>query len=326
MKPSFLFLCSTAFLFGLAALPASGGDGWTAYNDCVDTIPGTTPMNATNFGLGRSYVGEGASGNLLDFETGEDTGVTVIFMENFSTGNTINWAQDSTVFTPGTDAEALFGGILNPTGNMSYNDAPGWSLDLTFSNLNPARRYTFAATVDRNGDPSYASRVTNWSLVGAESSVYASSAAAHKVSEVAVEFPTGLNNAGLVARWTDIQPAPDGTFTIHSTHGVGAAQGGIANPDAYRGYAGGLFLLTEQPAPERPFAITNLVIEPETGAVTLFWNACAGVLYGIDFSTDLMQWEEISDSALAEGDTASYTHEDPAPLDGRLFYRVRELP
>ena len=73
------------------------------------------------------------------------------FTENTSAGNTINWATDVADFTPGTDAAQIFGGKLNLTGNMSYNDAPGWSLDLKFSNLDPAAAYTFAATVPGAG-------------------------------------------------------------------------------------------------------------------------------------------------------------------------------
>ena len=126
-------------------------DGWVAYNDCVDTTPESTPANATSFGLGRSYFGDGNSGNLIDFDSGADTGVTVTFKENFSTGNTINWSQDFADYTQGTDAAEIFKGKLNLTGNMSYNDAPDWSMDLTISNLDPNVSYTLAATAHRNG-------------------------------------------------------------------------------------------------------------------------------------------------------------------------------
>ena len=126
------FATMTLRISGFLALPLltqlSFAEGWVAYNDCVDTEPDLTPANATSYGLGRSYLGDGSSGNLIDFDTGADTGVTVTFRENFSTGNTINWAQDFADFPPGTDAAEVFGGILNLTGNMSYNDAPGWSI------------------------------------------------------------------------------------------------------------------------------------------------------------------------------------------------------
>ncbi|MFT5107716.1 MAG: hypothetical protein ACI8XO_003033 [Verrucomicrobiales bacterium] len=150
----------------------------------MDTDPGTTAPNATNFGLGRSYLGDGSTGNLIDFATGADTGVTVTFVENFSIGNTINWAGDSADYAAGSDAHAVFSDYLNLAGNMSYNDAPGWSLDLEFSNLDPATRYTFVATANRNGGVDHQDRITNWSVRGIEESTYASSPGAQKVSEL----------------------------------------------------------------------------------------------------------------------------------------------
>ena len=55
---------------------------------------------------------------------------------------TINWSQDFADYTQGTDAAEIFKGKLNLTGNMSYNDAPDWSMDLTISNLDPNVSYT----------------------------------------------------------------------------------------------------------------------------------------------------------------------------------------
>jgi hypothetical protein len=56
----------TLRIFGILSLPLFAqlavADGWIAYNDCVDTEPESTPANATNFGLGRSYLGEEARG------------------------------------------------------------------------------------------------------------------------------------------------------------------------------------------------------------------------------------------------------------------------
>ena len=77
---------------------------------------------------------------------------------------------------------------------------PVGQLDLTISNLDPSASYTFAATVHRNGGAGYASRITNWSLNGADSATYACSTGAQKVSETSAEFITGDNVDGLVAR------------------------------------------------------------------------------------------------------------------------------
>lgn len=319
-----LALAAAPLAITSAITPAPASE-WIAFNDCIDTDPASTPANATSFGLGRSYAGDGNSGQLLDFATGADTGVSVEFTENFSGGNTINWASDFAEFVPGTDAEELFGGILNLAGNMSYNDSPGWSLDLKFSNLEPSRAYTFAATIHRNGGVDYRTRITNWTIIGASSSTYASSTAAHKVSEQSVEFVTGDNTGGLVARWTDIIPAADGTFTIRTTHGVGAANGGLPNPDPYRGYSAGLFLLQAQGLAAEAFTITSIDYNEAEDSASISWASLPGCSYAVDASDDLIHWDELSDNVTADATTTNYTESDLGPGATRRFYRVRQL-
>ena len=314
-------------LSGILTLPLLAqvalAEGWVAYNDCVDTSPESTPVNATSFGLGRNYLGDGISGNLIDFNTGADTGVTVTFTENFSTGNTINWAQDFADYTPGTDAAGIFGGILDLTGNMSYNDAPGWSLDLTISNLDPNIPYTFAATVHRSGGGDYASRVTNWTLNGADSASYACSDGALKISETSAEFSTGDNIEGLVAQWTDIRAGDDGTISLRTTHGIGKAAGGIDGADAYRGYGGGIFMLKAQQ--DSSLVITSITHDDVLKSTTITWPARSGRIYAIDASDDLVSWAEVGDSPEISGDTASFTESEIDTTSGHRFYRVREL-
>jgi hypothetical protein len=208
---------------------------------------------------------------------------------------------------------------------MSYNDEPDWSLDLTFSNLDPAAAYTFAATVHRNGGADYRMRVSNWKITGADASTYASSAGAHKLSEENVEFITGHNPEGLVAKWTDIHPAADGSFTIRTSHGVGEADGGLPNADVYRGYAGGLFMLMAQPGTGQPFAISSINYDTEADSTTFSWPTRPGRHYAVDASNDLVEWEELTDGVIADSDATSYTETDVQAPDGRRFYRVRRL-
>ncbi|MFT6177673.1 MAG: hypothetical protein ACJAQT_000705 [Akkermansiaceae bacterium] len=314
-------------LFGLLISPIfvqlALADSWTAYNDSVDTDPGSTPVNATNFGLGRSYLGDGSSGNLIDFESGADTGVMVEFTENFSAGNSINWAQDFAEYTPGTDAAEIFGGKLDLTGNMSYNDEPGWSMDLTLSNLDPNVAYTFVATAHRNGGSDYATRVTNWTLIGADSANYASSTGAHKISETSAEFSTGDNVDGLVARWTNIRAGADGTFSIQTTHGIGGAKGGITGADDYRGYAGGLFMLMPQ-IQDAP-VITSIAYDDDLKSAMITWPTRSGQTYAIDASDDLVNWNQLEGDPVIDGDTTSFTETEIEAPGSRRFYRVRNL-
>ncbi len=238
------------YLFGFAGddggrLTIGNAHQWRAYNDSAWKSGQTNAANTTLYGLGRNFTGTGPSGLLKNSATGADTPITATYTEFMTTGS-VNSAGDPATYTAGTDAAATFGGFADIAGNMSYGDAPGWYVDLTFTGLDPAKHYTFAATANRSGGASYASRVTNWSLRDTLSATPASTTGAVRVSATSVEFSTGENGAGLVARWTDITPTANGSFTIRTTHGVGAAAGGIADADAFRGYAGGVFLLAEQ--------------------------------------------------------------------------------
>lgn len=247
-------------VFSLTLEEAEATYQWIAYNDAVSLNPDGAAEEITSVGLGRGYDGPN-EGALRDFDTGDDLGVMVTLTETVSEGNTISWAGDAAEFIEGTDAADTFGGILELTGNMSYNDAPGWYLDTTFSGLDPNKVYTYAGTANRNGGDSYGERVTNWKILGAESSVFGSTAGTHKVTTESVEFSTGNNAAGYVARWTDIQPSAEGTFTIRTSHGIGEENGGLPGAHAYKGYAGSLFLLMEQSS------ATN---QPTTPAIEIF--------------------------------------------------------
>ncbi|MCX6926902.1 MAG: hypothetical protein NT154_27400, partial [Verrucomicrobia bacterium] len=242
-----------AFLLRMQPAPQTT---WTAYNDSVYATPQILSSNVTTFAIGRGNPFP-TSGNLLTFSDGSDTGVSATYSE-FDTAGSVNWASgDPSIVNSGTDAAIIFSNKVDLAGNISYGDAPGWYVDLTFSGLDPAREYTFVGTVDRGGGAGYADRVTNWKILGASAFTYASSAGAQKVSESSVEFVTGSNTNGYVAMWTSIRPAANGTFVIRTSHTVGAANGGLPGAHAYKGYAGGAFLLRLQPEPSATWAAYN---------------------------------------------------------------------
>lgn len=217
---------------------------WVAYNDCVYQDGQFITENVTTFAIGRSNP-HPESGNLLDQSNGKDTGVTITFSE-FKTVGSLNWATDAAFFDKGSDADVIFGKYIDPTGNISYGDAPGWYLDLIIENLDPDGLYTFAGTVNRNGGADYKDRITNWTIMDADSFTYASSKSARKVADDSVEFITGVNNEGNVAQWKDIDPGDDGKIIIRTTHGQGEKNGGIPGANANKGYAGGMFMLSYQ--------------------------------------------------------------------------------
>lgn len=301
---------------------AAGEFRWVAYNDSAFKEGQVNSSFVTTIGLGRNFTGQGSSGVLTNLYSGQPTGVTATYVETFSTGS-VNSAGDVAFFTPGTDAEAYFGGVVDISGNMSYGDSPGWYVDLIFSGLDPAKSYTFVGTADRNGGPGYAARVTNWKIIGAESYTYASSETAHRVSEDSVEFSTGDNSAGNVARWTNIRPGVDGTFTIRTSHTVGEANGGLPGASAFQGYAGGVFLLGEQLVADGPDShpITFSSLQPAAGAVEVHPNTPVVVVLqhgdaAVKADSIVLKVDNVEVTPVVEaGDTAttvSYTF--PAPL------------
>jgi len=233
-----------AFVLLLALVIPSAQAEWVAYNDCVYQDTQFIAKNVTTLAIGRNNPYP-ESGNLLDQSNGKDTGVTITFSE-FKTEGSLNWATDASTFDNGSDADNIFGEYVDPTGNISYGDAPGWYLDLIIENLDPDGLYTFAGTVNRNGGADYEDRVTNWTIMDADSFIYSSSKSAHKVSNDCVEFSTGVNTKGNVAQWKDIDPGKDGKIIIRTTHGQGVENGGIAGANANKGYAGGMFMLAYQ--------------------------------------------------------------------------------
>ena len=228
---------------------------WQAYNDSVNANGGTTDETVTMINVGRSSPGP-ASSELLVFGSGDGTGVTATYEETLSEGS-VYWTSDAITFDEESDAAKLFGEALDLTGNISYGDAPGWHMDLILEGLDPNSKYVFAGTAMRGGGLGYAERTTNWKIMGAESFVYASSEGAWKVSEESVEFSTGHNEAGYVAKWTDIAPGADGRIVIRTSHSVGEANGGLAGAHAYKGYAGGVFMLELQPLPTASWQAYN---------------------------------------------------------------------
>ena len=221
--------------------PAAGG--WTALNDCVydaGTAGHVLAPNVTTYDIGTNHP-HASAGVLIDIASGAATPVSASLSESGG----VSW-QPEIIYgggecAAGTDAAATFAGI-DMHGILTYGD-PGWWVEIAFTGLDPAKRYEFAATANRNG--AYPARTTLYTLVGAASCTNASTAGATVVSETAVSFCTGWNtDAGCVARWTDIA-APGGTFSVRITAADGAEAG-------YKAYPLSAFMLKELTAPHFP--------------------------------------------------------------------------
>jgi len=214
--------------FDKADLTAS----WTAYNDCVNSASGNaanvTQINNTN-----------TTGTLLKYSDGTPTSISVTMDSN----NISPWNSSGTP-DPGTDAHDTFTGIVNIDENASYDGNSDWHYQATFTGLDPAKRYAFIATANRN-DVAYdgsgsSSRWTRFSISGADTYTNVSSDGVVEISDDVVRMNTGYNTTnGYVVAWTNISAA-DGSFTVRSEN-VGAS--GPGEPNKSYGFQG--FVLKE---------------------------------------------------------------------------------
>ena len=211
--------------------------------------------NVTTYGIGDGFAGD-TSGELLDQTTGILTGVTATLTQSGGVNwqpTVIDWGGGYDT-AAGTDARQTFGSIADMTGLVYYGSA-GWWVDLTFTGLDPAKEYTFATSSARN-KPSYTNRLSVYTLTGADSLTNASTTGVDVLAANAVRFNTGDNYyQGYVARWEDIDPGDDGTFTVRAEADPGSESG-------YKAYAFDVFMLQEEldTPPSPPYTLNVTVV------------------------------------------------------------------
>ena len=231
-----------------------GGVPRRAYNDCVYRNDQYIAEHVTTYSVGSAFAGQ-TSGPLIDQATGEEMGVKVTLTQ----GGDVVWTPDpgsgGTDCAVGTDAYNTFGGIADMTGTIRYGSA-GWWVDLTFTDLDPATEYTFAASAARNA---YTDRLTVYTLSGADTYTNASTKGVDVLAANKVRFNSGGNhNEGHVARWTGITAA-DGTFSVR-------AEADPSSPGG-RAYAFNVFML------EGGFSGANIRQEMENINASLWLRA-----------------------------------------------------
>jgi hypothetical protein len=157
---------------------------------------------------------------------------------------------------PGSPGYDLFHGIVD-MGNVGslYGVGAAQYVLHVFTNLNPAARYSFRGTVTRGGNAigTHDIRWTLCSITGARSFTDAHTPGTLTASTVLtglvltngqVAFQSGFNTNGQVVGWDDIQPAPDGSFTV-----VNQPYNGVTDHDNASGNLGYILaavMLTEQ--------------------------------------------------------------------------------
>jgi hypothetical protein len=74
------------------------------------------------------------------------------------------------------------------------------------------------------------------------------------------------------------------------------------------------------------FKVNSIDFNQVSGLITLVWNSIPGAVYAVDYSFDLVEWNELDDSVPADDKVKSYS--TPSNLlegDTKIFFRVRRL-
>lgn len=259
-KPSL----ACASLLALTALfPASARaqtTNWVAYND---HRPSTTP--ALN---GWAITGPNVSGHnmgapadlaptaLTDFRTGSPLAASVSFTR---TGSPDDFGTVGRPISTNTPMARIFYGKcdLSNDGLVGVRAVPPNTAEsyvtMTFSGLDPTKRYVFRGAALRNGG--YGNRWSVSSIAaagwndahipgnGGPGVLTGVSFPASALTAGRAAYNSGANSEGAVVGWNDIAPFPDGTFSITNQQYTGAIPGGTANGPY--GYAFGAMMLAE---------------------------------------------------------------------------------
>ncbi len=188
-------------------LPLPPPDEWVAFNDMnTATNPDVdpNPANVTSY----TYA---TSGPLVDYASGAVLPVTVTGTGDYDPHPSGGPAD------AGTPADWAFGGIVNLDGTDELG--AGDENTVTFEGLDPSKRYAITLSANRYGDDLAGypdERYAKVTIGGAIASEYASSDGVVKNSETSVSFSVGDNRQGLIAKWVDIQPSAEGSFSVTS--------------------------------------------------------------------------------------------------------------
>ena len=180
-----------------------GAHVFTAYND-LSWSTGEANTRITLYTTGQN-------GLLKDYFTGTNTPVTLTIAGGYI--DYCNTPVQGSNANSGTDAYAVFNGIVNSEGLISYS---GPNLTFTFTGLDPNLNYEFVLFGNRN-NTSYTNRMTTTTISEVESFTNASTPSTDFSGETdpAVTIVNGYNTVnGYVARFININAGADGDMLI----------------------------------------------------------------------------------------------------------------
>jgi hypothetical protein len=242
---------------------------WVAYND--HNIGANTSPRATTWNpFGTSGGAPGTTGPLTNIATGAALPVRLAVTQVNCYAGSAGGAP-----APGTPADLLFSGFTDWTNCSSpvIVVSNGSVLRHTFTGLDPSKRYRFKGTGVR-GVSTYTNRWALFELTGAASftndhtaGVLTEARLSGQLGPAQAVMLTGVNTAGDVVGWGDIDPGPDGSFAVTSRQFLGSVPGSsTAGAHAYGFQA----VRLEETAGPAAVAITS----PTNGA-TLDWPTSA---------------------------------------------------
>jgi hypothetical protein len=304
---------------------------WAAYNDgvpnYVTAVNGwITHARATGYDMGEA----GATGNLTNFYNGQQLPV-IITTTHTGPLHAFGLAVNPNTNTP---AARIFRGIVDvsnegnaqPAGNVigvQFN--PSDYATITFSGLDPNKRYIFRGTATRGG--SYPLRWSVATIIGAQTFVDAHingnggppvlTSNTYPASLVAGQaaWNAGDNRAGAVIGWDFITPAPDGTFSIQSSNYVGEIPGGMAGNTTYS-YAINAMLLAE-------VEVSPPTITAQPAAqTTVEQNRPVSLTVGASGTPLFYQWYKQGSGEIAGATFATYSVSQAALSDSGDYYVV----
>lgn len=184
---------------------------WVAYHDTNTTVGG----NAANVTTAAVATTPGTSTALVNFQTGNSTGVT---LTGLLTGTKSGKTNGDTAPVAGTDAHKAFNGIISFSGNHSEQlggNATTSNVRFTFAGLDPAARFSVAFYAARNAFAT----PNRYTISGAESFLPGHSDGVGNAGDsdpatADVAAGAGSTTNGYLVKWIDIAPGADGTFAV----------------------------------------------------------------------------------------------------------------
>jgi len=338
LVPAFLALLLLTAFPRLAS--AQVATNWIAFNDhrrTTNTHPDATGWEMGHFG--------NTNGPLKDFVTGGE--LEAMFFTTFTLGPALETPDDFGANqdpNAGTPAYNLFNGIVDVGSSPGTTDGDGivglranlgTTVTLVFTNLNPTQRYLFRGTSVRGNN--YVNRWAYYTILGADSFVDAHVVAPGTNNLLTpVNFPSatltagqvalnsGENRAGSLVGWNEINPGPDGSFSILEQQYTGPTPYGDTTVTASAPYGYGLcaMMLLEVGSP----LPVSIVTQPPASLTVLEQRPIKLTVTAQGAPLPTYQWHKVGTGPIPGATRRAYTITNAVLGDSGDYFVVVSNP